>query len=89
MIDKIASYNRLSDKGMCLVAKIAFVNEAIKKLLVNDSQEHIDEIIRMSKELDLALTDYQGTLVDSFAKIAGESESNESTVVEEENGYRL
>ena len=78
MMNKIASYNLLTDRGMMLIAKIAHINESMRTMLIDLSPENVDSLVAMSKDLESSIQEYQTALVESFTEIASDSETEEA-----------
>lgn len=92
MREKIASYNRVSDKGMDLIAKVAHMNDLVKTLLLEPDQEILNQITEQAKALETSIASYQNCLVTAVQEIAKEDEEEgeiEVDAVDEGNGFRL
>lgn len=87
MIEKIASYNRVADKGMDLIARIAYMNDMVKTLLLEDNEEVLKQIAIHAKTLEASVLDYQNCLVASIREIASEESDVEIEIIEDESGH--
>lgn len=91
MREKIASYNRVSDKGMDLIAKVAHMNDLVKRLLLEPNKELLLEITQQAKILETSVTSYQNCLVSSVQEIVKDDveDSTEVEAIDHGDGFQL
>lgn len=90
MIEKLASFYNVSDKGLDVIAKIANLNDSIRYLLTNTDQDNIDKIAKQANDLDSSITLYKSSLVEAIKEIAGEEDDEpEITAVQDDKGLKL
>ena len=88
-MNKIAHYNNIADKGLELIAKISYMNEAARELLTNSSEEHVLKMAQQAKTLEEAISEYRSTLIDSFSALSSGNDNAEITGFESENGIKI
>lgn len=87
---KLAHYHSVSDKGLELISKIAYMNDAVRHLIVNSSEEHIIKVAQYAKELEEAMNSYRATLIDSFSALSSEEEEpREISAFKTDNGFKV
>jgi ATP-dependent phosphoenolpyruvate carboxykinase len=91
MREKIASYNRVSDKGMDLIAKVAHMNDLVKALLLEPDQQSLDEITQQAQILEASVVSYQNCLVTAVQEIVKNEDEIPTDIeaVNDGNGFRL
>ena len=88
-MNKIAHYNSIADKGLELIAKIAYMNDAVRDLLTNSSEEHVLKIAEQAQTLENAISEYRSTLIDSFSALSSGKDSTNIIGLESENGVKI
>lgn len=91
MREKIASYNKVSDKGMDLISKISYMNDLVRSLILSPSKDTLEKIAEQAKMMEVSVASYQDCLISAVEDISKEEDSEEYNIsaIEDEDGFRL
>lgn len=89
-MDKTSNFHRVADKSLDLISKISYMSDSIRNLLVNTSEEAVNELVKQSKDLDLCIESYKNCLIVSIEEIVSDKDDEVSIdAIENDNGYKL
>lgn len=81
MLERFASYNRLSSSSMELISVIVRIQNEIKQLAKDQSEDSVRRIASLADELDICMDAYKSHLIDSVKDLSGTSDGDEDEII--------
>jgi hypothetical protein len=88
-MDNIVSLTRFRKKCLETVYLLSQIDSLCQKMIEDVNQESLQELVSHNQNLNDCNVELQNLLVDYIKEITNETEEDEISSVETENGYKL